>query len=228
MEERLSGLDFPEIKLAGHQARLKNSLLVSRRFSPNNNLNLLFMIKQVKFAVPALLFLTLVMVVGLSLMPGLNKAGTAQAKELIAESRFAITQLSQEARAQLEELIQADLSKSLEEAYNANDLEYIGEEDLAARSRDVTDDLQIDFLDQETGVASQDGEAKAITTTISSSNSGSDDNVKLGFGKFIADYNAKTMTKIKVLKYTDKNGNKVILGLNADNLPVMQIMVTEK
>lgn len=232
IEKRLSNLDLPKIKLAGHQARLKNTLLADRCFDFNNNLNFLFMVKQVKFAVPALLILTVAVICGVfcnGLMPGFNKVGTVQAKELIAESKFAIEKLSQEARAQLEELIKADLSKSLEEAYSANDLEFVGEEDLTERRQDNSGNLQVDFLDQETGVASQNGEIKTVATTVSSSSkSQGDSNTKMVMGKYIADYNERMMTKIKILKYTDKDGNKIILGLNPDNLPVMQVKVSEK
>lgn len=229
IEECLSGLDIPDIKLAGYQARLRSSLLASRQFNLNNKFNFISMIKQAKFYIPAALVLVMAVAFIFGLIPGMNKADIAQAKEMISESKFAISKLSAEARAQLEEIIKADLSKTLEDAYNANDLEYVGEEDLTMSNQG--DDLKVHFLDQETGVASQNGEIKTVTSvavTGSEENGESEnDNTKIVFGKFIADYNDRMMTKIKVLKYTDKDGNKIVLGLSPDNLPVMQIKVSE-
>ncbi|MFA5024642.1 MAG: hypothetical protein WC523_06870 [Patescibacteria group bacterium] len=219
IEKRLGHLDFPEIKLVGHQARLKNDLLAAKRFHSNNNLNFLFIIKQIKFAVPALI-LTVAVICGafcLGLIPGFNKVGTAQAKELIAESQFAIEKLSREARAQLEELIKADLSKSLEEAYNAKDLEFVGEEDLSPRSQDNGDNLQNDLAKT----------IAAATATSSSENQNESGNKKMVLDNYLIDYNERMTVKIKVLKYTDKDGHKIIIGLNPENLPVMQIKVSE-
>lgn len=229
INECLNGLDIPDIKLANQQTRLKSSLLASKYFNLNNKFNFIFMIKQTKFYIPAALILIMAAAFIFGLVPGVNKVDIAQAKEMISESKFAISKLSTEARAQLEEIIKADLSKTLEDAYNANDLEYVGEDDLTMR--DPSENLQVEFLDQETGVASQNGEIKTVTSV---SVTGDDDgeiensNTKIVFGKFIADYNDRMMTKIKVLKYTDKDGNKIVLGLNSENLPVMQVKVSEK
>ncbi len=228
IDERLNGLDLPEIKLAAHQARLKSSLLAVKQFDKNNKFNFIFMIKQAKFYVPAALILVVAAAFIFGLVPGMNKASFVQAKEMISESKFAISKLSAEARAQLEEIIKADLSKTLEEAYNANDLEYIGEEDISD-SKNNSRNLKVDFLDDEIGVASQNGEIKTVATLSvaeSKNNNDGQKDVKLNMGKFIAD-NIVKMDKVKLLKYTDQKGRKIILGLNNDNLPVMQIMVSE-
>lgn len=228
IDERLNGLDLPEIKLAAHQARLKSSLLAVKQFDKNNKFNFIFMIKQAKFYVPAALILVVAAAFIFGLVPGMNKASFVQAKEMISESKFAISKLSAEARAQLEEIIKADLSKTLEEAYNANDLEYIGEEDISD-SKNNSRNLKVDFLDDEIGVASQNGEIKTVATLSvaeSKNNNDGQKDVKLNMGKFIAD-NIVKMDKVKLLKYTDQKGRKIILGLNDDNLPVMQIMVSE-
>lgn len=218
IEKRLGDLDFPEIKLAGHQARLKNGLLTAKRFH-SNNLNFLFMLKQVRFAVPALILIVAVIcgALYLGLIPGFNKVGMVQAKELIAESQFAIEKLSQEARAQLEKLIKADLSKSLQEAYNAKDLEFVGEEDLSPRSQGNSDNLQNDLTKT----------IAAATAAFSSESQNEPGNKKMELDNYLVDYNERMTTKIKVLKYTDKDGNKIIIGLNPENLPVMQIKVSE-
>ena len=247
--------DCPEIKLPGHQAELKSRLLAAKCFQANNNFNYSFMIKHLKYIVPVLAVFIVAIVFGFGKVPGVGKTEIANAQEMIKESEFAISQISAEARMKLEELIQGDLSESLTEAYNAKDLIYAGEVDMTKKGEGIgiasveTNDISIDVnekpsyritfgkTDEATG--QQVKKETASVTVFSTSTAGSnldisstdtigngtaDTKIKVGFGKFTGDSMIE-MTQVKIFKYTDKNGNEVTLGLNADNLPVMKVVI---
>ena len=222
--KKIENINKPNVYAPIAQKRL--SKLLETKYQ-KNNFNNIFMTKQMKLILPSIAVLVMFLTIGLGVIPGINQAKKVQAKEIIDGSKVAISQISEETRAKLESMIKDDLSNSLQEAYEAKDLVYVGEQDLT--TIDIKDsNLKIHFLDSEVGIVGGNGTATVSIVSTDTNNElenslSKDNKVVINVGTFIGN-DLASMKKIRILKYTNEKGERVVLGLNENDLPVMKVV----
>lgn len=229
IEEQLEQLNFPEIKLNSHQSQLKSILMQSDSFKLKNNI--FSMKKAFKLAIPAAALAGLTLVIVFSLNPFTNKS-QVQAKELIQQSTVSIKELSDDVKSQLEALIKDNLSNALEEAYRAKDLEYVGEEDFSKYLSGEDSQVSIsrkgsvsvtDVDNNPITITTTTKEDEATITVSDDKKQNPADKIVTSVGQFTLD-DSIDISRIKILKYTNDDGQKVTLGLSQDNFPVMKVI----
>lgn len=212
LEKVLQSVDVPDVHLPAHQRALRTSLLA--QYTKKKGGEVPFMKRKVvRFS--AIGFLSVVLIAIVTVTTLLPKTPQAQAQEIVSNAMDHIITLSDADRKVLEEKIKADLEGSLEEAKQAKDLTVVPEEEIQRidppkefEKKDVliTKPFKIDGPDGHVNV----GDEMKPGTRIEFS------------GKVMAPHG------VKVLRYTNPEGKKIILGINDKNEPVMKLMFLDK
>lgn len=134
----------------------------------------------------------------------------AQAKAEVKTMLFKARALSPEQRAEIESHMKADMQASLEEALAAKDLTYISADDEAFGSVGV-------FKIATAGVAAPEG------ATITSARTTAGPTGMMAAGT-VSVQNDGSMEIVKRMKYTNKEGATVVLGINKENFPVFKMI----
>jgi hypothetical protein len=227
-ENILDSVDAPTVQLRAHQKALRQSLL--QQFEPSmvKGGEESFMKKKI-FRVAALGFITLVLVGAFVITTVMPKTQQAQAQEIVDSAMSHASNLSVEDRHVIEQNIKSDLKSSLEEAKQASDLAVVPESEIT----------RIDppkMLDKENGkkeVFMINGQQKAspMSGVSKAGTPGKDGEVNIQNGPAIHIEPGKIMAPngVKVLRYTNPQGQKIVLGINEQNEPVMKMgTVSEK
>lgn len=205
--------DFPEIATPRHERRLRTALLANRQFRRGGFLNFFnpnFMKNFSKIAVGA----TIALVFSLGIIPVAKlQAAKAEAREIVEQSQNVVANLSASEIAAIEKSLNADLGKSLAEARAAPDLKFVGEIDLKIEAEKTAKMLRESLRDG-TASISEDG-----TTVMIQKSEGSEKKNVIGHSEIKNDFG-----KVKMLEYTNPAGQKVTLGLDENDIPVLKLI----
>lgn len=160
-------------------------------------------------------FLSLVLITIVTVTTLLPKTLQAQAQEIVNNAMDHIIKLSDTDREALEQKIQADLKSSLEEAKQAKDLTVVPENEIQRM------DPPKEFGDKDVFMTKPLNGDGPVGKGIIKKEFKPGTRVELS-GKVMAPHG------IKVLRYTNPEGKKVILGINDNNEPVMKMMFLDK
>jgi hypothetical protein len=209
----LQSVDYPEVKLDIHQQALKKSLL--EQYGKKRGGDKPFMKRNVfRFAALGIMSIALIGVITVTTL--LPKTPEVQAQEIVSNAMNHIVKLSDEERKVLESKIKADLQGSLAEAQQAEDLTVVPEEEIKRVDPPKEVDNKDVFMFRK---GSEDVQPIAPSGDMGNAVPGT----KIAFsGDVMAPHG------VKVLRYTDPQGRKVILGINEQNEPVMKMMMLRK
>lgn len=222
-------IDLPEKEVGIHKKILKSYLLEKyQKEKENQNLFMRggdYMRRHMNFS-PTRIAITvaIMLLAGASIGLGVKSIFSpieANAKEIVEEAFDKFIKLTPQQQAELERIVQADLASSLEEAQDASDLEIVPEEELIRVEKENVP-----------GVPTK-GDAIYGSPAFTAYEPGgpidpSQQKVTAGTKVFFGEGKIEVMRGVQVVRFTDKSGQKTILGINEKYEPVLKMVVMDK
>ena len=226
---------LPKKEVTLHKHALKYALLRTYASEQRNTWKggEIFMKHKLVFMSITSIFV-LVLLFGYAFLGNNSFTPRAEAKEAVEKAFDRIITLSSEERQQLEQRLKADLESSLTEAKNARDLEVVPEEEIQRITPPTIEGKEVFGIGMRKktseGTPSLESEEKGAVTKHFEiveedvvQRGEAEPGVRVAFepGKIPVPHG------VKVLRYTDPKGNKVILGINEQDEPVMKMIRME-
>lgn len=222
----LEKIKVPELEVDAHKKLLKQYLFSRDTGSKKTELSFLKggdFVKNHRYIFSGAVIAVLVLIIGTAAYLGgftIFAPQEASAKEIVEEAFDKFISLTPEQQEELEKLVQADLRVSLLDAQDAADLEIVPESEIVRVEKESTPSVgkgdvvygSPAFTVYEPGGSTDPREQKVVPGT----------RVFFGDGKI------EVIKGVKVVWFTDKSGQKTILGINEMDEPVMKMVVMDK
>lgn len=224
--KQLENLDLPEVKIQDHQSRLRRALLNSRQFEKSSFSPRLFS-RRTAFSMGTFMVAFIVVVTVFGLNPS-SPVDTAQAEafEIVRGALQKVRGLPKEQKAALEGQLGQDLNDVLAEASRANDLRFV-----------ATHNIELEFNSLEEGVTSSPRRARSfriIDPEEFNEEMGPFPPHALSPEEFedlpdeekqeILAMEQKFKEKVRLLEFTDSEGQRIQLGVDKDDVPVVKVI----
>lgn len=237
--KKLENLNLPEVKTAGHQNKLRQTLLNSKKFNESEKTQfkhgwaVLFSRKTI-FSMSTLMIAFIVVGSILGLTPQ-NSPDVAQAEamDIVRGALQKVRLLSPEKRIELEATLGKDLNEILAEASKAKDLRWIGTGDMEVKFPDVKIERDLPILGMPTNfprqmhgyemvkleerLASEGKTLEEFHATMTANLS--DDQLKE-----LQELRQTIKEDVRLLQFTNEEGKIIQLGVDGQSMPVLHLI----
>lgn len=232
MDNILEIEDFAEVKLPNNKKILKEFLLkehkiiITKKVSLFKGGEVILRHKFISFGFAVILLATMISAAFLTRMP-IQPFLTpkVEAQEAIKRAFDRFVKLSDKEKEFLQKKLKADLRQSLLEAKNAKDLELVPEDQIQRiempKMRDGSEDV---FMLKPVDVREVEGKPEWTAANEV------DKSQEMAPGTRVQFVDSKIMAPrgIKILRYTNPQGQEVILGIDENDEPVMKLIKIDR